>query len=778
MTSEAIPCGSSPHRRRLILAWFLLGGVLTLWPEDSAAQANLLAPRRVLRAAPLAEGESIALDGLLEEGVWRRAVPAREFLQIDPDNGEAATEPTEVFVAFSENNLYLGVICYDSEPERMLGNTMQRDAQLNGDDRFMWVFDTYLDGRSGYFFEINPSGAMGDSLVSTGGGGGGGFGRGGGGGRGRGGNDASRAWDGIWTARVVQTDGGWIAEIEIPFRTLNFDPNNESWGINFQRTVRRKNEESIWNGYSRDQSLQRMSNAGLMEGLSDISQGLGFDVKPYIVASAMRTPGAADPDDTNRFTPDVGVDFIYNVTPGLRANFTINTDFAETEVDDRQVNLTRFPLRFPEKREFFLEGSNFFDFTGYGDAFFSRRIGLNAGVPQRIDYGVKLTGQAGAFDIGVLEVRTAEDAEEDLLGEDFSVVRLRGRFLSESHVGFLYTRRAARTGSITPVSPTVAPGDPAHTSGFDLRLATSGFMGDKNLNFQSHFLHTSNPDGTGLSGRYGLGIEYPNDLVTARLVFNETQEHFRPAGGFVQRRGVKNLNSALEFSPRPLDHPWIRQYAFGINYDTVYDSRNFLLEREIQLTPVDINFHSGEFFRFRVLNNYEYLDTDFPMDFNPDTGTFNILLPSGSEYSFRRYNVQAGMSNRRRISIRGFASWGGYLGGTRRDLGPQMAIRLRDGLLIDIGTQFNRIELPEGSFSTKVLQGTVSSQFGPWVSLSSNLQYDTVSRVMGWQARFRWILEPGNDLFLVYTHNWHNDPSGISTIDNQLASKFVYTHRF
>jgi hypothetical protein len=463
-------------------------------------RAGGLEDRRVMTAHRMNDGESIELDGVLDEAAWGRAVPASEFIQVDPVNGVPPTEPTEVTIVYNENNLYMGVMAYDSDPNGMRGNTMLRDAFLSADDRFMWVFDTYLDARTGYFFEINPSGAMGDALLQNGG------------------SENVREWDGIWTAKIVQTDIGWIAEIEIPFRTLNFDPNNESWGINFQRTVRRKAEESVWTGYERNTNLRTLSNAGLVTGLSDISQGVGLDIRPYVVGSASHDAHIANVNQRNDFSGASGVDFIYNITPSLRADFTINTDFAETEVDERQVNLTRFPLRFPEKRQFFLEGRNFFGLSGYDDAYFSRRIGLNDGRPQRVDYGAKVTGQIGAFDVGMLQVRTGElkpsNEGDRILGEDFTVFRGRRRLLNESHVGMLYTHRGARA-SEDPMAQ-LSPGEDLHTVAVDFRLATSSFRGDQNLAFQSHYINTTNPDGTGKAARYGAEINYPNDRFAAR----------------------------------------------------------------------------------------------------------------------------------------------------------------------------------------------------------------------------------------------------------------------
>ena len=420
---------------------------------------------------------AVAIDGVLDEAAWSSAVAATDFRQRDPDNGAPATERTEVRLLYDADRLILGVTLHDSEPDRLLGNQMQRDQPFLADDRFMWTIDTFLDGRSGYYFEINPAGAMGDGLIDPsetdddlG-------------------ADVNKSWDGIWTARVRRGATGWTAEIEIPFRTVNFDPNNGAWGINFQRTVRRKNEESLWTGYERNFGLARMSNAGRAEVLSGLSQGLGLDLKPYVVGNVSSAPGRGRAGSIA--TGDIGLDLFYNLTPALRANVSINTDFAETEVDERQVNLTRFPLFFQEKRDFFLQGSSYFDFArelgNQITPFFSRRIGLDSrGQPQRIDVGGKLTGQVGAFDLGVMQVRTADSLNQ--AGADVSVLRVRRRLLRQSYLGGLYTRRADR-----------ATGSPdRHTAGADFALATSSFRGsDKAIDWSGFYLFTSNPDGTG-----------------------------------------------------------------------------------------------------------------------------------------------------------------------------------------------------------------------------------------------------------------------------------------
>jgi hypothetical protein len=494
----------------------LIYGACAILAVTSTSYAQQTTPastaRRAVAAARLADSESITLDGRLDEAVWLRAVPAADFVQIDPSNGGPPTERTEVRIAFGRDAFYMGVTNYDSDPEGWLGFQRRRDEFLGSDDRFMWVIDTFLDSRSGYFFETNPSGLIADSLIGI--------------------NGDNRQWDGIWNLRVDRSAIGWTIEVEIPFRTLNFNPDSDTWGINFQRTVRRKNEEMIWTGWARNQGLRRMSNSGLVTGIRDVSQGHGLDIKPYGLFTAEASPGRGrgtmDPDGS------AGVDVFYNPTPLLRTNLTINTDFAQTEVDQRQVNLTRYSLFFPERRDFFLDGTTFFDFGSPTDAdlrinpFFSRRIGLSdAGTPQTIDFGTKITGQMGAQDVGLLHVRTGSDT--GFVGEDFTVARAKRRVLRQSYFGALYTRRDPRT----------AAGATGHTGGLDATFATSSFLGSENLETTAWLLRTSRSGDTDGGSAFGGNINFPNDPWSANLDVSEVEENFQPSVGFVTRRDYR-----------------------------------------------------------------------------------------------------------------------------------------------------------------------------------------------------------------------------------------------
>ncbi|HEX6215398.1 MAG TPA: DUF5916 domain-containing protein [Vicinamibacterales bacterium] len=730
-----------------------------------AVEAEAQSARPEIRAYRLAEGESIVIDGAPDEAAWQNAPAATNFLQRDPDNGEPASEKTEVRVLFDRDRIVLGVTCFDSEPNRLLGNQMQRDQSFESDDRFMFAIDPFFDGRSGYFFEINPSGAMGDGLITSPTGDGGGFG-----------GEMNKSWDGIWLARVRRTAIGWTAEIEIPFKTVNFNPDTDTWGANFQRTVKRKNEESLWTGWLRDEGLTRMSNAGRIAGIDGISQGLGLDLKPYMLGSASAAPGRNRAATIGDF--DIGLDAFYNVTPALKANLSINTDFAETEVDERRTNLTRFPLFFEEKREFFLDGANFFEFPGGEESpFFSRRIGLNAGTPQPILYGAKLVGQASRYDIGVLQVRTSEeeiagrDVPLTLRGEDFTVARVKRRFGSQSHAGMLYTRRATHESVV----------DPQHTAAADVTIATPDFVGGSTLDSGAWYVHTSKPQfiseegdlsDEGRSDSWGWHASVSKDPYDAEVSFREVQPAYNPAVGFTPRRNYRSWNPEINWSPRFENHRWLRGVQLGTDADINTSLANHVIDRNIRITPMELEFHSGDSIEFQMFRQTENLDEDFEI-------SDGVILPAGNSYDWLRYQLGYDSAEQRMFSGRVEYSFGDFWDGKRKELTLDLNIRPRPGILIQLSSEFNDVDLPGGAFTTKLYGLDARTQFSPWISLSNNLQYDTDSGELGWQLRFRWIQKPGNDVFFIWTQNWQEEIGNrFASLDRRGAAKIVRTIRF
>jgi hypothetical protein len=577
-----------------------------------------------------------------------------------------------------------------------------------------------------------------------------------------------REWDGIWNARARQSEIGWVLEIDLPFRSLAFDPDAPAWGINFQRTVRRKQEELLWTGHQRNQGLQRMANAGLLLGIRDVSPGRGFELRPYVSGYTASAPGRTPPVSRDT-SGDIGIDMAYNLTPSLRGVATINTDFAETEVDQRLVNLTRFPLFLPERRTFFLDGGTFFDLPFY--SFFSRRIGLVDGQPQPIVGGGKLNGQAGKNDIGALYVRTAE---QDLTpGESFLVGRWRRRVLRQSYFGAFYTGRTTHAPAASGTRTTF---------GADFRLATATFLGNKNLALSGYWVGMSPDPAAAREGRLGdrdtlsARAEYLNDIWEAAAEYQDVGALYDPAVGFTPRREYRYYNPEFIWSPRPATrHRFIRRFRFGLDPVVYTDLQNRKQSIDLDLMPFRLELHSGDNGEIGIHPSYEALDR--PFEIAP-----GVILPGGSHYEFMRYRVQLNTANQRVVAFHPEVEWGSFFSGDRTRYTLGVDVRPRPGVRVNTTYEYNRVALPQGRFDTRLLRVVTDTQFSPFMYLVNNIQYDSVSRLLGWQARYRWIVRPGNDVFFVYTHNWVEDRfdpnSSFRTLDRRGAAKVVYTKRF
>lgn len=740
--------------------------------EGSEDQVDLVALR-------MNASDEIKLDGHIDEAVWGRAIPITDFTQQEPVEGGEPSERTEIRVVYDENNLYISAILYD-DPNGILAYQKGRDAFLSTDDRFQWILDTFSNGRTGYFFEVNAAGMLGDALLT--GSGGGGFGGGGGG---RGGGGSGRAWDGIWDVRTQIRSDGWSAEIQIPFRTLNFDPTADSWGINFQRTIRRRNEEILWRGYRRNQGLRRPIHAGRLTGLAGISQGLGLEATPYAVTNWRNIP-----DDVNETTypSDIGIDINYNLTPSLRAGLSVNTDFAEAEVDDRRINLTRFPLRFQERRDFFLEGSGVFGFArGNGvEPYFSRRIGLLEGEQIPVDYAARLGGQAGRYELGFIHVSTAEVESSEVdsagpnifAGEDFTAARVKATIFEQSSIGVIYTRRA--TGADPTEDGARAPKD-RHTAGVDLDLSTSHFLGDNNLQLAAYLAWSSNPDRdtdlsfSDLSAR-GFRLNFPNDVWSGHLSYREFGDEYDPAIGFVTRNGFRRVEPRIAWRPRPgID--WIRRFDFSAQFRNLQNLDSGIVEeRQWRFNVFGLDFESQDNIDVTVQRQFDYLDEEFEI-------SDGIFVAEG-DYTNWEWTVRGRTASRRRVSANFEVRNGGFWSGDRTQLELGLNFRPKPGVTISTDWEKNDVDLPQGAFTASLFRVSGGWDISPWASITGNIQYDDVSEVVGLFMRTRWILQPGNELFLVFTQNWQNLGDGLFGDDREFITlsrggsiKLNYTYR-
>ncbi len=762
------------RRRNWLVAlsfWLALQTPASLHAQGCESGDGGGAASGALQALRLESGPGIHMDGRLDDDAWGSAVPVSDFTQQEPVEGGQPSRLTEVRVVYDTDALYIGAKIHD-DPDGILAYQKQRDAGLNTDDRFMWILDTFMDGRTGYFFEINAAGLMGDGLLGSSGHGGRG-----------GGYGVNKSWNGIWEARVARLPDGWSAEIRIPFSTLNFDPALDSWGINFQRTIRRDNEEMLWRGFKRNQGLNRPIHAGRVTGLCGLSQGVGLEVRPSAVGSWKRVEEDVDP---STFPRDMSLDVAYSITPSLRASVSVNTDFAEVEVDDRRVNLTRFPMRFPERRAFFLEGSGVFSFAESSGAspFFSRRIGLEGGEQIPLNYAARVGGQTGPWELGLIQVGTAShefapDVDEPtapLPSEGFTVARVRRSFLSQSTFGAIYTRRSTATGD-----DGWAPPD-RHTAGVDLNLSTSHLFGDLNGQFEAFFVWNSNPEPAesfslgDLSAR-GVRLNFPNDPWSGHFSYREFGEAYDPDMGFVTRNGFRRMEPRLGWSPRTPSVPWLRSLGFSAQY-TYLESlvTGMAEEKQLRVELLGLDFESGDNIEVNANRTYEFLDESFEV-------SDGIDIEPGS-YTTWEMSLRARSAGRRRVSLNGELSRSGFWDGDRDQMQMGLTVRPIPGLSVSGGWEHNQITLPQGDFTASVYRAGGGWDASPWLSLNGNVQYDDVSDMVGVFTKLRWIVKPGNDIYLVYTHNWERLYSGDSldrrfaTVSRGASVKVNYTYRF
>jgi len=771
------PSASMPRTGRPGVPAVLVGCMLALAPlawstSPAAAQwvdadpqgVGAAAPRAV-EAARIPADLSVRIDGSLDDQAWRLAAPITEFRQQDPIEGGVPSERTEIRILFDDDALYIGAMLYDSDPGGILAHQLQRDVGLGTDDRFMWILDTFRDGRTGYFFETNPAGLMGDGLIGGGGG-------------------LNKRWDGIWDVRTRISDEGWSVEVRIPFSTLNFDPSVDAWGINFQRTIRRKSEEILWSGWRRNESLFRPIHAGQLRGLTGVSQGVGIEVQPYAVLKSDQSP-PVDPSWSTQ--ADVGFDVSYSITPSLRAGVTVNTDFAEVEVDQRRVNLTRFPLRFPEQRGFFLEGSGVHSFN-WADPFFSRRVGLVQGQEVPIQVGARLGGQAGRYELGFYQIRTGEaplefgGARSTWPVEDFTVARVKRSLFNQSHLGVVYTRRATAFDPFE--GPDADPLADRHTVGGDIDLYTSQFLGRFNAQIEGFMIYHTDPASEAtLFGperrSRGYRWNFPNDLIRLHSSYRDFGVAWDPAVGFAQRTGFRRHQPTLTIAPRPSFLPWVRQTEHQLYFEYLTDMDGLLLTRNLNFTFLTVNFESGDRLSFSGGRNFERLDAAFTLR---GSGGASAVVDAGDYHSWG-WSLGGRTAGRRTLSGSADFEWTDFWDGRRTQYDFSATARPRRGVSVSTDYQRNEVRLDQGSLDTNLVRLSGSWNLSPLKSMTGNIQYDDVSQVLGLFARARWIVRPGNDVFVVWGHNWRNAEASLfdrqlSTISRGLAMKVNYTYRF
>jgi hypothetical protein len=653
----------------------------------------------------------LQVDGPLNDDAWKLAVPITNFTQREPDEGVPSTERTEVKILYDDRALYIGVSCFMSTPGKIIANEMSRDFESFAEDNFIVILDTHHDQRNGFLFVINPNGARYDALVTDEG------------------NGVNSDWNGVWDVHSSITDMGWFAVIEIPFSTLRFaDDPEQLWGINFERLVRSKREETLWQGFLRNQGIYKLSQAGLLLGIRNVSRGQDLEIKPYGLAGIQQELPPIG-DERTALTK-LGLDLKYPVTPTLTLDVTANTDFAQVESDRAQINLTRFPLYFPEKRDFFLEGSGIFDFN-FGASprpFYSRRIGIANGEQIPILAGGRLVGKAGPYNIGLLDMQTAEMGEEP--ATNYSVLRIKRDILSHSYLGFLATNKQLS-------------GRYNRLFGSDVDIRLSNVFGNNNLEIGGALAGTETSDLRGPSLAYRFFVDYPNDVIDHFIGIRSIQAGFNPEIGFVSRYG-KQISWALSLSPRP-GVLGIRSLEFipvGVEY--YLDVNNNPESANWEWRPLGVHWESGEDFEFNILRNFDRLSQDFDI-------YEGITIPQG-RYYFTHYELQAVSSSSRKLSGDITYGWGDYYTGTRSYWSVDMTLKTGPHLSLSGNFTRNDIHLADGSFATLETGGRIRYAFSTRLDISLFGQWNNEDQEMNFNFRLHWIPEIGSDVYLVYNH--------------------------
>jgi hypothetical protein len=733
-----VPLASTVSKLATLRLIFSVAALSFLWIPISIAQEVVIgedADGRITIRAIRYEG-NVTIDGNLHEDIYSSVAPMSNFTQNIPDNGEAASEKTEVWVFYDDDNIYVTAKNYESVPEEdWVANEMRRDTfQLRTNDSFSVMLDTFLDRRNGVAFLVTPIGGFSDFAISNEGD------------RGRG---VNFDWNIVWDSRVGRFDGGWTVEMEIPFRSLRYEPGeDQTWGIQFRRIVRRLNEATYLTelpisaalGNSLVAGMWRISEAGTLNELEVPPRNFNLEIKPYGLGT-VTTNRLTNPRISNDFEGEAGVDIKLGITNNLTADFTYNTDFAQVEVDERQVNLTRFNLFFPEKREFFLEGEGNFDFTqprnlDIPTMFFSRRIGLEQGQIVPINAGARLTGKVGDFDIGALSIGTDGGDLNGIESTDFSVLRIKRDILSRSRIGMILTDRSESTvgngsNQLYGIDGSFAFLDDFEISTFAAKTDTPGLSGD-DKSYMGNFDYNGD--------RYGFTSGY---VVV--------EDNFNPEIGFKRRDNFKQYAGSARFSPRIASSERIRRLVFEAETDSYWSADADQLETRSHELSFTTEFEEGDRFNVSISDEFEMLSQPFRIA--PD-----VILQPG-DYDFTSYEASYRWGTQRRfsgaLSFRGGDFWNGSnsaigFSSGRIELSPQLSV--------EPSYSYNQIKLPEGDFRTELGRVRVTYTISPRMYFGGLMQYNSTQSSFSTNFRFRWEWAPGSELFVVYSDDRDTNP--------------------
>ncbi len=664
--------------------------------------------------------EQVELDGKLDESCWLSASTIENFTQREQNEGLPATEKTRIAVVYNTTNIYFGIWCFDSEPDKISVQQMARDFSWRSDDNVEIMISPFNDNRNGYLFVTNPNGAKADVLV------------------GDEGKNWNKDWNTVWDVAVKINEQGWFAEIVIPFSSLKFKKDStQIWGINFERNIRRKKEQVLWQGWSRLYDIEKISQGGKLIGIKNIKQGTKIELNPYVLG------GFEFSDGQTETKQKIGGEINFDITPTLKLNFTTNTDFAQVESDRKQINLSRFSLYYPEKRQFFLEGKNYYSMNiGREKLFYSRRIGIDQSQGVPIIGGMRLFGKLNKTNIGIMSIQTYE--KDNIPTTNYSTIRVKQDIFKQSNIGLILTQKYSKNSY-------------NRVYGTDFTYSTTELFRNKSLivggaigTSETKIFDEDKPNNTN-NLSYNLFLSYPNDVIEYDLGFTTVQADFNPGMGFTRRKNYQMLYTELQFNPRFKKLPFFRNLIFkpiDVNY-YINDETKEMETIFYEWRPFGFVSKSGEFFEFNIQHLYDKPVTDFEL-------IDDIYIPAGS-YWDNRYEVQFSTFRGRKMAVSGAVSAGEFYTGDRQEFGFYTYFNLNKHLNISLDWQRNNIQLPQESFTTDEIGGRIDYAINPKLQTSMFAQWNNENENILLNYRINWIPKVGSYFYFVINQELSTD---------------------
>ena len=741
-----------PHRfwSRLYRVLFLCCFVIAASPPGARAGQGSAAERPATAAQQIPNGP--VLDGdVLDDPIWQPVSSTGDFWQTTPDDGVQASERTDVRIAYTDTMLYVGVVLHDSSPSTIVAADSRRDSSMNDTDSFQIILDTYRDGQSGFVFGTNPAGVEYDGQVAAAGQGGGG---GGGGGvgfqQGGAGGGFNLNWDAAWEVRTQVGDYGWSAEFAIPFRTIRYRAGEDTWSINFQRNINRRNETAFWAQLDRQYNLFRLIDAGTLAGIGGVPSQRNLKISPYALGATIDFSDQPRNDDY-----DFGADLKWSINPSLTVDLTVNTDFAQVEVDQQQINLDRFNLFFPEKRPFFLENAGLFQVGSPSNVelFFSRRIGIEGGSPVPIRGGGRMTGKVGGVNVGLLNMQTGA-VGDTTLGNNFSVVRVSRDLRNRSSVGAIVTNRVA-TGDL-------AQGDDhGQTYGVDARFGIG-----QGGTVQGYLARTSTQGEASREHAYSLSGSWRNEEMNFSARFTEVGEGFNPEVGFLRRSGYRNMQlgafSTIRLNENKFGFLELRPHS---NYRAFWNFDGF---QETGFWHIDNHWVWRAGHEFHTGMNVSREGVVGAFEISP-----GVVVPAGT-YDHAEVQFRFTSNAAAPLSADSTITRGGFFGGTRLRVNSRVTGRIGETFNATLQWDRNDIDLPGGTFITNLMATRISYSFTPRIFTQALLQYNDRLDVWSTNLRFGWLQSANTGFFIVLNDTQDLLDQSTRTFGRSLIVKYNY----